>query len=140
MTIQELENKVCNDLSKIGVDLDELKEKDVISFSDTLGKRAPGIYVFVDDKKYRLIELGDRGTIEVNKSFSGLKSLLYEIYDVIIFNLSVRYELENRKNGQDFRRILFQKELELFRSISITYYIRKKKAINAVLKSSPYND
>ena len=50
------------------------------------------------------------------------------------------YEVENRVNNQDYRRIMFEKQLELMKCISIKYYQRLKMELEEVLKKYPYND
>ena len=58
----------------------------------------------------------------------------------MIFKVASEYEIKNRVAGRDFRRLLFDKEIELFKRINLKWAERRKEEIGRTLASSPYND
>ena len=48
------------------------------------------------------------------------------------------YELKNRNPKEDFRKILFSRQLELMNELSLEYSLRLEKSIQDILKVSPY--
>jgi hypothetical protein len=65
--------------------------------------------------------------------------LLYWVVADETFELAGRYELQHRVPGQDSRRVLFQRELELLRRLSPAWSDRKRAEIDAILKEHPYS-
>ena len=58
----------------------------------------------------------------------------------ITANLAIEYASINQKAGQDWRRALFPKQLELLQILGESYYTKGKHKIEEVLKNNPYND
>lgn len=98
-----------------------------------------GTYVYTLDKQYHYM-CTERGTILSDRMTSDLNELTYWILDYEIFLVSSKYKLQNRIEGEDSRRQLFNKILELHRTISADFYQRKKKEIEEILVEYPYND
>jgi hypothetical protein len=69
-----------------------------------------------------------------------LDELLYRVFESIISTLSYDYELQNRVEGQDGRRIAFPKQIELFRALSPEWANRCAEKIDETLKEYPFND
>lgn len=55
--------------------------------------------------------------------------LCYWIMDDCISSYLFDFELKNRTRGQDFRRIVFAKQIELFGLISDEWKVKKEKNI-----------
>ena len=66
--------------------------------------------------------------------------LEYWLVSDVVSDLSIKYELENRVEGQDFRRIMFENRIELMNSISPEWGNRIQKEIELILKENPFND
>ena len=66
--------------------------------------------------------------------------LTYWIASIGIRSLSIAYEVSNRVEGQDFRRIMFLKRLELFAVLGDDYKKMAEKGILELLCDYPYND
>ena len=64
---------------------------------------------------------------------------LYWLFSDVVFYLAMNFELENRIKGQDFRRILFAKELELMNLLNPAWKIRKEIELQTILSQSPYD-
>jgi len=71
---------------------------------------------------------------------NNLNELLYWIFDLITFRFASDFELKNRDESLDFRRILFKKQEELLGLIDYNWKIKKETEHNEVLKFYPFND
>ena len=60
--------------------------------------------------------------------------------DDCISSYSFDFELKKRTRGQDFRRIVFAKQIELFGLISDEWKVKKEKNIKKILERSPFED
>jgi hypothetical protein len=63
-------------------------------------------HIEVDHKGYHYVVV-ERGTELERKSSDNLTDLLYWIFKDITFSMSVKFELQNRIEDQDFRVLLF---------------------------------
>ncbi len=82
----------------------------------------------------------ERGS-EFQRKTTALRSELeYWLVSDVVSDLSIKYELKNRVEGQDFRRIMFDKRIELMNSISLEWGNRIQKEIELILKDHPFND
>jgi Txe/YoeB family toxin of Txe-Axe toxin-antitoxin module len=52
----------------------------------------------------------------------------------------VKYEGKNRVSGQDFRRIMFQKQEELLGQLNESWQRREEEEHRLVLAKHPFND
>jgi len=64
--------------------------------------------------------------------------MLYWLVSDEVLDLASRYELEHRVPGQDSRRLMFQRELELLEGLEPAWSERKRIEIEAILKEYPY--
>lgn len=67
-------------------------------------------------------------------------SVLYLFFEGVVSSMSLDYELKNRVEGQDFRRVYFSHQIELMSKIGIDWSNRRKAYFDEVLKRSPFND
>ena len=58
----------------------------------------------------------------------------------VVFDVAVKFELENRVNNQDFRRLIFSKRLELMSILDARWYAWHKREIELTLINSPFDD
>ena len=66
--------------------------------------------------------------------------LLYWLASDAVFDAASAYELKNRIPGRSFRRLLFEKEIELMSRFSAEWAERKRAEIGSILERSPYDD
>ncbi len=66
--------------------------------------------------------------------------LLYWLASDAVFDAASAYELKNRIPGRSFRRLLFEKEIELMARFSAEWAERKRAEIGSILERSPYDD
>ncbi|MEJ2294250.1 MAG: Imm63 family immunity protein, partial [Candidatus Lokiarchaeota archaeon] len=64
--------------------------------------------------------------------------LLYWIFKDIVFEMASDYELNHRKPEEDFRKLLFNKDLALFEKLDNQWYVWEKEDIDNILKENPY--
>ena len=60
--------------------------------------------------------------------------------DNYISSYSFEFELKNRTRGQDFRRIAFSKQIEIFGLISDEWKVKKENEIKKILEIAPFVD
>jgi len=96
-------------------------------------------YVLIDEDRYWYIS-EERGEIYFEKTTKDVDELLYWIMDNFISSYSYKFELKNRTRGQDFRRIAFSKQIELFGLISDEWKVKKENEIKKVLAISNFID
>ena len=140
MTMAQLEARIESDLQRIGY---SLKDKTISSqfwLSETLGTRAPGSYAYVAEDGIHYVGIGDRGAIEAHDVYADLAEFLYQWYSAIVRCIAYHYACQQRTPGQDIRRLLFARELELLKQLGENYYQRKKAEIDQILIDAPYND
>ena len=88
---------------------------------------------------YRYIT-AERGTIYRDEGAADLHRFLYYPLQDITHYIAGQYELDHRQPDQDFRRILFAKQLELLAAIHPDYAAWRKAEIDTVLQLHPYRD
>ena len=140
MTMAQLEARIESDLQRIGY---SLKDKTISSqfwLSETLGTRAPGSYAYVADDGIHYVCIGDRGERRGHDVYADLAEFLYRWYSAIVWLIAYKYACQQRTPGQDIRRLLFARELELLKQLGENYYQRKKAEIDQILIDAPYND
>lgn len=82
----------------------------------------------------------ERGLELERKSFTDKNELLYRLVSDTAFWMAVEYELKNRVEGQDARRIMFAKWLELMERVSPECGERTRDHISETLRNNPYLD
>ena len=94
-------------------------------------------HIEIDKNGYNYV-IWERGTEHERKTTKDLHKLLYWIFKDIVFNMASKFELNHRKSGEDFRRLLFSKELELFKELDSQWLAWEKEEIDNILKENPY--
>lgn len=132
--------KNLNDIQKIITEIGEKIDapKSLLTvFSSPQPDAAP--YIKTDDNQYLYIieERGKKIKIQSTESFD---LLIYWLVKDIVFYLSTEYELNNRQENKDSRRIIFEHELQLFRKINTKWSKRREEEIESTLSKAPYED
>jgi len=60
--------------------------------------------------------------------------------DEIVISKSITYATMNKIKGQDFRRQLFKKQIELMANYSEEFKTKKINEIKEILTNNPYKD
>lgn len=139
ITTYEMEEYINNlflsVLENIGVDRKLINT----NFSIGTPNSIEGTYAFSDGEKYHYL-FTEKGSVKFHKTTSSLMEITYWILDIVIFEFSMKYATDNRKEGEDFRRKLFDKEIEIWSLFGEYYYKRKKNELEEILKNNPYVD
>tara|TARA_R110000850_G_scaffold76313_1_gene165701 strand:- start:312 stop:818 length:507 start_codon:yes stop_codon:yes gene_type:complete len=84
--------------------------------------------------------ISERGIEVERRSTSELNDLMYWIFASVTFNMACDYELKNRIEGKDSRRILFAKQEELLGKLNIEWQKRERKEHQSILSKYPFDD
>lgn len=132
MTLKEIENKV-NQLAQI-IKADS-KLMPTYGFSKDFAY--PHIEVDNIGMHYVIIE---RGQELERRTTTNLNELLYWIFDSVTFSMSTEFELKNRDESKDCRRIMFAKQEELLGSINPEWKKIAERKHQAILIRNPFDD
>lgn len=96
-------------------------------------------HVSFDNNQYNYV-YAERGVEFSRKTSDKLNELLYWIMSDIIYSIAFQYELENRIEHRDGRRIIFQKVIQLMGELDPLWALKAQEEIDSILSKSPYND
>lgn len=82
----------------------------------------------------------ERGLELQRESFTDKNDLLYRLVSDMAFWMAVAYEVKNRVEGQDARRIMFAKWVELMERVGPEWADRTRDHISETLRNNPYLD
>jgi len=82
----------------------------------------------------------ERGMETQRKTTNDPHELLYWIFEAVTSEMAMEFELKNRIESQDFRRIYFQKQEELLGELDSSWKKTKVQHHEAVLRKYPYDD
>lgn len=131
-TLAEIEAEVARLAQRIGAPRNAYP-----TFGYTADFARPHIEVESGQYHYVVVE---RGAEVLRESTSDLNELLYWVFQSVTFSMACAYELEHRIPGQDSRRLMFSKQVELLTSIDPEMGRRGKDEIAKTLRNAPFND
>lgn len=108
-------------------------------FAKTTPNNYPGSFCYSDEKNYFYGGVGDRGAVTIEKANNEFE-VAYWVFKFHISEIAFDYEKKHRIEGQDIRRIAFQKYLELMEIIGEEYIEQAKKEIDEILERHPFHD
>ena len=132
---KELEKEIKGRIANVMPNL-ELKQ---IKFCVGTDSSPEGTYIYMENDKYYYV-FTEKGKIREKKELVTEDDVLWYVLEVVLFNVAMDYAIKNRKKGEDFRRILFKKEIELYSRFGENFKMRKVEAINRILECNPYID
>ena len=134
----------CSPLMKeIGETVKQLAEKINASeyvpyyFDDDVDFGHP--HIEIDSKGFHLVCV-ERGSEQSRRTTHDLNELYFWIFEGMTFGLAVQYELENRVERQDCRRMIFKKQLELLELLDPSWKERRELKIQDTLARHPFDD
>ena len=86
---------------------------------------------------YVIIERGEE--LERHKC-NTLDELLYIVFRSVTSEMAAKYEVANRIENQDFRRIMFKKRAELMIKLNPSWKDKIEKDHTDILSRNPFND
>ncbi|AYH01706.1 hypothetical protein F6Q07_02185 [Pectobacterium parmentieri] len=132
LSFSEIQKKV-NELGKsVGI-----PESDLHIFSSSPDDGRPHISYYGGLYNYIYAE---RGVEFFRKTTSSINELFYWIMSDFIYKVAFQYELENRVENIDGRRIAFNKVLAFMGNISDEWRLMAQNGIDDILAKNPYTD
>lgn len=98
-----------------------------------------GIYVFAEKGKYHFL-FTEKGKIRSDIIAKEVQEILLNVVEVFSFDIAIEYAMREHIEGQDFRRRLFQKEIENYSLFGEEFRRMKENEIREILKNNPYKD
>lgn len=80
----------------------------------------------------------ERGLELERTPYENKDDLLFKMVSDMAFWMAVEYEFKNRNEGQDARRIMFAKWVELMERVSAEWGKKTRAKIAEILKDNPY--
>ena len=107
----------------------------------TYGRTEDGArpHIEVDSRGYHYVVV-ERGQELEHHTTNELDELLYLVFKGVTFSLAINYELKHRVKGQDFRRVLFQRQIELLSALSPDWGERELRQHHETLRQHPFDD
>ena len=96
-------------------------------------------FVQVCNNSYKYIFM-ERGFKFDEWETDNLDELLFWIMRDKVFSISSKYEFINRIDGEDSRRVLFSKQLQLMSILNLEWWKKMNEEIQEILRKSPYSD
>jgi hypothetical protein len=96
-------------------------------------------HIEVNGNTYHLIQ-AERGSEFARMTTQDLDELLYVALSDATFLTAVQYELRHRVVGQDSRRVIFQRQIELLTEVSPIWAQRRSAEIAGILGEYPLDD
>jgi hypothetical protein len=69
-----------------------------------------------------------------------MDDLLYHVFEAVTFSLACDFELAHRIQGQDFRRMLFKRQIDLLALLSPAWAERESRDHDRILHEHPFDD
>ena len=134
-TTNELKRYIINQIeNKIG-SVDWRK----INFAEGNENSAEGTYIFSRDNVYHIL-FTEKGKVREDKITTDEKEVIRSVLDIVSFDIAMEFAISNREKNKDFRRKLFEKEVEIYSLFGETFEKSKKREIEEILKENPYKD
>lgn len=108
------------------------------TFGDSLDEAHP--HIEVDDKGLMHYVTVERGWEQSRETTDELDTLLYWIFKDATFSIACNYELKNRIENKDCRRIMFEKQEELLGMLSDVWKQKQKEEHRSTLEKHPFDD
>lgn len=102
-------------------------------------KGIDGSFCYSDNQGYHF-GVSDRGRQRANITTNSLKELAFVVLEEEIFWVAHDYEKQHRIEGQDSRRLLFQKIIQYWNVIGEEYADLARKDIKKILDKAPFID
>ena len=126
-------SKLVSDFSAFCAELGEVRTLHTHPMNDG------GAHADFFDDKFHYIGT-ERGVEIYHRETSDQREALYWFLSDVVGDLAIAYARKNVRPGVDFRRELFDKEIELMSRLDTNWGVRKKLEVQDILRASPYVD
>jgi hypothetical protein len=110
-----------------------------IFFAEGTPSGQDGSFCYSDEKGYHF-GVYERGVQRLDYVTPDLSEITYHALANDIFWMAVEYESSHRIAEQDFRRLLFQKELQYWNTLGVEYVGFAEQKIKDALQENPFVD
>ena len=132
---KELEHYIRREISaKLG----EVAWKQ-ISFIEGRANSAEGVYVFEKNMQYHIL-FTEKGQVREDIVTTEKEEVLWQVVNFFAADMALEYAKKHREEGKDFRRALFQKEIEICALFGEAFEHRRIREVEDILKEHPYVD
>ena len=94
-------------------------------------------FIEIDALENIHFKVSERGKISEDRIAENTDELLYWIFSGISFSIACEYELENRIENQDCRRIIFEKQNEILGKLNSNWKEQRIASQLNILKNHP---
>lgn len=108
-------------------------------FSKSESSYSEGGTVYISGLEYHYVIM-ERGKEIIHYKSENMNEVLYPVFKNIIVSMAQEYELKHRNEKEDFRRLLWRRQLELLMKVDTEFVTRRKKEIEEILKKYPFID
>lgn len=110
-----------------------------INFAEGNENSAEGTYIFSRDNVYHIL-FTEKGKVREDKITTDEKEVIRSVLDIVSFDIAMEFAISNREKNKDFRRKLFEKEVEIYSLFGDDFEKNKKREIEEILEENPYKD
>jgi hypothetical protein len=96
-------------------------------------------HIEVDERGYHYVVV-ERGMELKRKTTGDVDELLYLIFRSVVSEVASKWEAAHRLKGEDSRRRMFAKKIELMTRLEPEWAARLEREINGILATHPYRD
>jgi len=96
-------------------------------------------HIELDTRGFHFVVV-ERGAELERRTTQDPHELLYWVFEGVTFSMACKYELENRVKGQDSRRLLFRKQIELLGQLDDEWRRREEQDHEKTLCEHPFDD
>ena len=129
----ELEQEIRFGISKVS----EIKSASNLKFKKNIKNGEDGMYIFSDLQGYHYV-LMERGKEVIHKITDDVFEICFWCFFELTSDAAFDYELENRDENLNYRKVAFTKQLEYLNTIGESYRKRGEIEIDDILKKYPY--
>lgn len=97
-------------------------------------------YIEVDSLGFMLYIISERGHEYERKTTDKIDDLLYWIFENVTFSMACNYELKNRIEEKDCRRIMFDKQEQLLGQLNDNWRQKANSEHRSILITNPFDD
>lgn len=97
-------------------------------------------HVEVDDKGLLHYVTVERGQEQSRETTDEVNTLLYWIFKDVTFSMACNYELKNRIEDKDCRRLMFEKQEELLGILTDAWKRKQEEEHRRILEKNPFDD
>ena len=96
-------------------------------------------HIEVDSRGYHYVVV-ERGREELRFTTKSFDELLFRVFEGITTMLGFDYELENRDDTRDCRRLAFARQIQLLSQLSENWAKREARKHDRILTAHPFDD